>query len=636
MPDNLPRTLNCPACGAPLEYDGKSSIIRCKFCNNVSIIPGVQPVQETASTSSLAEIRQLAESGNLIEAIKRYREIYNVGLAEAKEAVEALQAGRVIETSERVVVSPASEDVARLHEEIVQLLKAGKKLEALKRYREFYDVSLARAESAVGQLETGQTTSPEAEFPAQEAQPDKTARRLGWLLVAILLFVGGIIALILVQPGGPFVPRLYVNGPALLLSSAQDTLPDLAAAFYNPDKDAYLLGVVAGGNGKLLWKADLLPNGDSVDALAQSDDLVYAASGTNLLAYHKTDGSLAWQASMPDKLYSDQGNLLVSNGRVITYTLDQSVQAYDAGNGQQVWSRRMAGYDRTLRMVGNSLLLLDYIGDSYDYSLVFLDPGDGSQQRVITPTCQYDDNSSDTLDTDSGIVYDQGKNALFLAFGFFSGCVQRLDLASGQITWQAQVDNGFEFAPDGFIFLMTDSQLYFSDGNQLRAVDKATGTLRTLVANEDYEFLPLTVTGNQLIVRARWTRGTERFELWGLNASSGDRLWQTDLGNAAPIDPPNEMSGLVDDTDTGWTWRLVPEGLMLLKFQAAPNQLVLETLNPADGTNLGEKTVALKKVIGDFYSIPTIIGGQGSVVYMVVDTNIYVIDLATGKVEFVH
>jgi hypothetical protein len=91
-------TLNCPACGAALELDGTSLVTRCRFCGNVIQISGLIPTQPAtqpaALTPALEEIRQLARNGKLIEAIKRYRAIYNVGLAEAKSDVEALQANR--------------------------------------------------------------------------------------------------------------------------------------------------------------------------------------------------------------------------------------------------------------------------------------------------------------------------------------------------------------------------------------------------------------------------------------------------------------------------------------------------------------------------------------------------------------
>ena len=93
--------LNCPACEAALDLDGSSLVVRCKFYGNVvqvsgsaSQVPGVVATQPAALTPALEEIRQLAKSGKMLEAIKRYREIYNVGLAVAKNDVEALQANR--------------------------------------------------------------------------------------------------------------------------------------------------------------------------------------------------------------------------------------------------------------------------------------------------------------------------------------------------------------------------------------------------------------------------------------------------------------------------------------------------------------------------------------------------------------
>jgi len=46
MTDNLPKTLTCPSCGAPLEVDGKSALVRCKFCKNVAFVPGIAAAQD--------------------------------------------------------------------------------------------------------------------------------------------------------------------------------------------------------------------------------------------------------------------------------------------------------------------------------------------------------------------------------------------------------------------------------------------------------------------------------------------------------------------------------------------------------------------------------------------------------------
>ena len=94
--NNPVSTLNCPACGAALDLDGSNLVSRCQFCGNVIQISGVVPIttQPAALTPALMEIRQLAVNGKLIEAIKRYRAIYGVGLQEAKDDILALQANR--------------------------------------------------------------------------------------------------------------------------------------------------------------------------------------------------------------------------------------------------------------------------------------------------------------------------------------------------------------------------------------------------------------------------------------------------------------------------------------------------------------------------------------------------------------
>ncbi len=659
MADHTPTTLDCPSCGAPLDFDGKSSVVRCRFCKNVALIPGLPSAQEATPRASLDEVRRLAQNGNLVEAIRRYRELYDVGLKEAKNAVEALAAGKVVEVH-RVFSGPLTADeTSRVLDEVKELLKSGNKIAAIKRYREVNDVSLTQAKDAVDQVEAALTGIPVPPRPAPSGNRDypaiagvptptprdvsqrqrvKSGNLLGCVIaLGVLLLGGGFLAFALFRPGNsnPFVPNLYATNPVVLIPSGAGTPPDVAALFYNPDDDTRLIGLVDGSTGSLRWQAAPLTGDGYADAITSGGDLVYTASGSTLLAYRKSDGSLAWQTQMPDRLNYGDSTLLVTDGRVLTLNVDQSLQAYDAATGSLVWSRRLAGYDRTLRLMGGSLVVIDYTtSDSYTYGLFFLDPLDGSEQRVLTPTCQYDQYSTAALDTDSGLLYIEAENALFLVYDSYKGCVQRLDFEAGQMAWQTVTEDSFSFSPYGFNTLMTDTTFYFNNGSQLLAVDKRAGIVKTLLANEDYDLIPLAMAGETLLVRARRTRGSERFELWGVNPVSGAQLWQMNLQGAAPIDPPNEIVGLVDDTESGWTWRLVPAGLLLIKFHAAPNQMVLDTINPADGSLLGEQIVALTQVTGDFYSVPTVIGWQDNVVYLNVDSDIYALDVTTGEVRF--
>ncbi|KAF0109115.1 MAG: hypothetical protein FD146_159 [Anaerolineaceae bacterium] len=641
MTENLPQTLTCPSCGAPLDFDGKSALVRCKFCKNVALVPGFPAAQAEVPRAALEEIASLARDGNMVEAIKRYRQLFDVGLKEAKDAVETLAAGKMVEARQTASGPLTPDEMGRVLEEVQRLLKEGNKVEAIRRYREAADVSLTKAKEVVDQVEAALTGIPVPPRPQVAGQPapaaakertGNTSSRLGcWIGLFILLFVGGILAFAFSQPGGPFVPLLIANGPAILL-------PDnsVAAAFYNVNDESHLVGLVDGENGKLRWRSDPLP-GDYVDGIAADGSLIFVASGADLLAFRAADGSLAWQAAMPDRLNYGEANMLVADGRVLTSNLDQSVQAYDAATGALVWSRRLSGYDHTLRLEGGSLVLFDYLGGDYTYSLLFLDPADGSQQRTITPICPANEFAPDSLKPNAGLYFDEAGSAIYLVYDSSPGCIQRLDLASGQVVWQTFGEGWYSFSPNGFTGLLTDTHIYFANGNELLAVDKSSGTLYTLLADEDYGFVPLAVSGDVLLVRARRTRGSERFELRGLDAASGETLWQMDMGDAKPIDPPDEMSGLVDKDAPAWTLNLssLPAGqLTLFTFQGEPNQLVIQTFDSANGTLGGETIVPLKAVSGDFYSVPTIIGWRGERLYFEVDGIIYCVDVTTGKALF--
>jgi hypothetical protein len=94
------------------------------------------------------------------------------------------------------------------------------------------------------------------------------------------------------------------------------------------------------------------------------------------------------------------------------------------------------------------------------------------------------------------------------------------------------------------------------------------------------------------------------------------------------------MKWQVDDTDPGFTWRLTPAGLILVKFQANPSQLVLDTINPFNGLLVDEQVVPLKMVSNEDYSIPKVIGWQDQVVYLNLDSNLLALDISTGELLF--
>ena len=88
------------------------------------------------------ELRSLLAERRKIEAIKLYREHTGAGLAEAKDAVESLERGEALPKRPRSGDSSAEWDV-------VSLLEQGRKVQAVKLYRERTGTSLKQAREAV-------------------------------------------------------------------------------------------------------------------------------------------------------------------------------------------------------------------------------------------------------------------------------------------------------------------------------------------------------------------------------------------------------------------------------------------------------------------------------------------------------
>jgi DNA-directed RNA polymerase subunit RPC12/RpoP len=97
-------TFHCPTCSAPLEYSGSGSLVRCPYCNNSVIVPeelrskksashpeASAPGQTFISAEKMENISQLLRAGQKIEAIKIYRQATNLGLKEAKDAIDAME-----------------------------------------------------------------------------------------------------------------------------------------------------------------------------------------------------------------------------------------------------------------------------------------------------------------------------------------------------------------------------------------------------------------------------------------------------------------------------------------------------------------------------------------------------------------
>ncbi len=104
------------------------------------------------------QIRQLAQSGRMIDAIKEYRLITNAGLKEAKDAVEAIMRGSYVNGS-----APESADAqsgfSSQQRQILDLMARDEKIEAIKLYRLWTNVGLKEAKDAVEAMARGEAVA---------------------------------------------------------------------------------------------------------------------------------------------------------------------------------------------------------------------------------------------------------------------------------------------------------------------------------------------------------------------------------------------------------------------------------------------------------------------------------------------
>lgn len=634
--------LNCPACGAPLDYDGTSSVIRCKFCGNRSLVQNTEANHTSNMGDTFDEIRQMTSSGSLQEALERVHTLYGLDMEDANDALDAIKEGRFATKFVSSTHSPA--ELTQTLQQIQTLLAEGNKVEAVKLYRETFDTSMDRALKAIDMIKNGQglqiessyeTYSPQTDTPQPPPyfQPKPNAKGCRALPVVIIIAFLAVAGIILAIRGGWFLPHYYAQEPEILIPSGQGAAPQIAGLFYDSNKETHFIGLLNTGTKRLAWQADPLKGDGLVREMVNGSDLIYVAYEDNLLAYTKSDGKLAWQTVMSDALNYSGHDLLVTSGRVITRNADQSIQAYNAETGSLAWSKRLTGYSDIMLLLDKSLLVEDYADNNYNYGLYFFDPVTGNQQDLVTPTCTMNESSS-SLDTDTEIFFDEADNALYLIF--YEGCVQKIDLANRTVTWNSNHSTYFRSSSYGYEYIFSDSSLYFGNAGDLFAVNKSNGVMSLLSQNEDYNLYPLMIDGDMLILRADRTRGTNRSELWGVDISDGAQSWQITMQDAEPIDPPNEMSGFIDKTDFGWTLIKTSTGLMRMTFKGEPNQLVLETINAADGSVQSSKTINIKGASGDFYDIPKVLGWQGNTAYLDIDSGFYRLDVSTGELVNIY
>ncbi|MBW8852114.1 MAG: ribosomal protein L7/L12 [Xanthomonadales bacterium] len=130
--------------------------------------------------------------GNRIEAIRRLREAARIDLKTAHDAVEAWAEGRPLPPLPGLSVSSSalSQTAASLlPDDVLDALRGGQRIEAIKRLREATGLGLKEAKDLIEACETGATGGAAAPMPTVVSGRGAGSGRLPGALLALVVLV---------------------------------------------------------------------------------------------------------------------------------------------------------------------------------------------------------------------------------------------------------------------------------------------------------------------------------------------------------------------------------------------------------------------------------------------------------------
>ncbi|MBW8012315.1 MAG: hypothetical protein FVQ83_13960 [Chloroflexi bacterium] len=185
------QSFKCPNCGANLKHQPHEAVIQCSYCDSSVIVPNLlrqdsndSPREISASLLSsqqpekLEKLKELVAQNRKTKAIHVYRELYDAGYSEASQAVDRLMQEGNVPVAEVQDIANAL-DLEKLAE-MGRLIAEGRKIDAIKLFREVSGVGLKEAKDTVEKMARGESvilrhtsvTSSQTDLSGGTFQPD--------------------------------------------------------------------------------------------------------------------------------------------------------------------------------------------------------------------------------------------------------------------------------------------------------------------------------------------------------------------------------------------------------------------------------------------------------------------------------
>jgi ribosomal protein L7/L12 len=214
-------SLDCPNCGAPLPDAGGRSTVICGHCGSyirllaapstAASAPEPPPAWQSAprdaapaasgplqrsqlasvtlGPADVAHITQLLRDRQKVTAIQYFQDKVGGTLGEAKDAVEAIEAA-LRDASMPPAIPVAVANTPQL-DRVYELVKAGKKIEAVKAYRELTGLGLREALTVIEGIERQNARAAGLPLPRATSGLQGCAAIVGVIVVFMLVISGG-------------------------------------------------------------------------------------------------------------------------------------------------------------------------------------------------------------------------------------------------------------------------------------------------------------------------------------------------------------------------------------------------------------------------------------------------------------
>ncbi len=624
MTDSSPlRALTCPNCGAPLEFPKAQASVRCRFCDSI-----IERSDEAPTADDLGHALNVEVLGGQVH-------VSRAANANSRRFIIKMRNGQplVIEAGDPVPLPPppvitssgpsgsagprrAGGGACGVYL-VVAVLAAGGLFIGLA------GMLGGAGLGAVGDfLNSGDLRVFQTQVPG---------------LSEVMTQVPGFDDLLTQVPS--VGNRDTVSSSAVLVPAVSDAPADVIALTteYSLSSGDNLQHLVAlsGAEAELLWRSAPLDKDTYSAPILADSDFVYTVTGTRLLALRRADGQIAWNVTLADQLSLNicPGCFRLAGERLFTLTEDGTLQAYDARTGEPLWDyQALQDSPRGLYLLAGQPAFMDRDDQNNGLLRVF-DPATG-EPRTVQPTCATDFSSPDYPDWTTPLYLDPDGANLYIVFGFFRTCVTRLNAETLEAAWSTRLPEDLERLDTNVPPAFAADALYFSAGERVIQLSAADGAVAVTLEDPDYTFVPLTTAGDLLIARAKRQRGSARYELWAIDRAGGQTRWTYNLNQ----DPPLEVnSSIIDEDQPVWTWHVTAEGLTILRFKRAVDDVShavsIDTVNLETGVSAGEQDVRLG-VETILLSAPTLLGWQQGTLWFVIEGQVLALDTARGAIVY--